>query len=113
LLTERFRDDLSQLTCHAVFQAASDGDNVASVILDEATSTLAAAIAGLLHVFDPEVVILGGQIVEAGDSLLEPIRAEVAWRTKRFLGRLVPIVCSEVQDSSGVVGAAALTLIDG
>ncbi|HEY9501650.1 MAG TPA: ROK family protein, partial [Pyrinomonadaceae bacterium] len=88
-------------------------DKVALLIRDEATSTLAAAIAGLLHVFDPELVILGGQIVEAGDSLLEPIRSEVAWRTKRFLGRIVPIVPSEVQDSSGVVGAAALTLIEG
>jgi len=113
LLTERFKDDLGQLTCHAVFQAAAGGDKVALLIRDEATSTLAAAIAGLLHVFDPELVILGGQIVEAGDSLLEPIRSEVAWRTKRFLGRIVPIVPSEVQDSSGVVGAAALTLIEG
>jgi len=113
LLTERFKDDLSHLSCEAVFQAAADGDNIASVIRDEATTTLAAAIAGLLHVFDPEVVILGGQIVEAGDALLEPIRSEVAWRTKRFLGRLVPIVPSAVQDSSGVVGAAALTQIEG
>ena len=113
LLTERFKDDFSQLTCQAVFQAAAEGDKVALVIRDEATTTLAAAIAGLLHVFDPEVVILGGQIVEAGDSLLEPIRSEVAWRTKRFLGRVVPIVPSAVQDSSGVVGAAALTQIEG
>ena len=112
LLTERFKDELSQLTCQAVFQAAADGDEIASVIRDEATTTLAASIAGLLHVFDPEVVILGGQIVEAGDSLLEPIRTEVAWRTKRFLGRVVPIVLSAVEDSSGVVGAAALTQID-
>ena len=113
LLTTRFKDGLGQLTCHAVFQAAAEGDKVALVIRDEATSTLAAAVAGLLHVFDPEVVILGGQIVEAGDPLMEPIRSQVAWRTKRFLGRIVPIVPSEVQDSSGVVGAAALTLIEG
>ena len=113
LLTERFKDDISQLTCHAAFQAAAEGDKVALLIRDEATKTLAAAIAGLLHVFDPEVVILGGQIVEAGDSLLEPIRNEVSWRTKRFLGRVVPIVPSAVQDSSGVVGAAALTQIEG
>ncbi|HSE20578.1 MAG TPA: ROK family protein [Pyrinomonadaceae bacterium] len=113
LLTERFKDDISQLTCHAVFQAAAEGDKVALLIRDEATKTLAAAVAGLLHVFDPEVVILGGQIVEAGDSLLEPIRNEVSWRTKRFLGRVVPIVPSAVQDSSGVVGAAALTQIEG
>lgn len=113
LLTERFKDDINKLTCHAVFQAAAEGDKVALLIRDEATKTLAAAIAGLLHVFDPEVVILGGQIVEAGDSLLEPIRSDVSWRTKRFLGRVVPIVPSAVQDSSGVVGAAALTQIEG
>ena len=113
LLTERFKDDFSQLTCHAVFQAAAEGDKVALLIRDEATKTLGAAIAGLLHVFDPEVVILSGQIVEAGDSLLEPIRNEVSWRTRRFLGRVVPIVPSAVQDSSGVVGAAALTQIEG
>lgn len=112
LLTERFKHDLSLITCQAVFEAAADGDHVAKTIRDEATSTLGAAIAGLLHIFDPELVILGGQIAEAGDSLLEPIREEVSWRTKRFLGRTVPIVRSQVQDSSGVVGAAALTLVN-
>ena len=112
LLTHRFKNDLSLITCQAVFQAAADGDEVAKAIRDEATTTLAAAIAGLLHVFDPELVILGGQIAEAGDSLLEPIREEVTWRTKRFLGRSVPIERSQVQDSSGVVGAAALTLVN-
>jgi glucokinase len=112
LLTQRFKDDLSSITCQAVFQAAADGDQVALTIRDEATTTLAAAIAGLLHVFDPEVVILGGQIAEAGDALLDPICDQVKWRTQRFLGRHVPIVRSQVQDSSGVVGAAALTLVN-
>jgi glucokinase len=112
LLTKRFKHDFSQISCQTVFQAAAEGDQVALTIRDEATSTLAAAIAGLLHVFDPEVLILGGQIAEAGDCLLEPIREEATWRTKRFLGRTVPIVRSQVQDSSGVVGAAALTLVN-
>jgi len=111
LLTDRFKNHLDQITCEAVFQAA-DSDRVAQAICTEAISTLAAAIAGLLHVFDPEVVILGGQVVEAGDSLLDPIRHEVAWRTQRFLGRTVPVIRSQVQDSSGVVGAAALTLVN-
>src|SRR6185369_8313568 len=113
VLTERFKDDFSQLSCQTVFQVAAEGDKVALLIRDEATTTLAAAIAGLLHIFDPELVILGGQIVEAGDSLLEPLRNEVSWRTRRFLGRVVPIVPSAVQDSSGVVGAAALAQIEG
>lgn len=107
-LTERFKDDFSGLTCKVVFDAADKGDIVARTIRDEAISTLGAAVAGLLHVFDPETIILGGQIVEAGDSLLAPLRREMAWRTKRYLGREVPVILPEVQGSSGIVGAAAL-----
>ena len=108
-LTERFKDDPGALTCKAVFDAADEGDKVALSIRDEAIGTLGAAIAGLLHVFDPEAVVLGGQIVEAGESLLAPLRHEMAWRTKRFLGREVPVALPEVRGSSGIVGAAALT----
>jgi glucokinase len=108
ILTERFGRDPSGLTCKAVFDAAAEGDAVARAIRDEAIETLGAAVAGLLHVFDPEALILGGQIVEAGDALLAPLRRELAWRTKRYLSRDVPVLLPEVEDSSGIVGAAAL-----
>lgn len=111
VLTHRFKADYSQLTCRAVFDAAAEGDHVASVITSEAIKTLGAGVAGLLHAFDPELVILSGQIIAAGDSLLAPLRAEAEWRSKRFLGRIVPIVTSEISDNSGVIGAAALTLM--
>lgn len=108
-LTDEFKNDLTAVTCKAVFNAAAKGDPVAKGIRDDAIFALGAALAGLLHVFDPEVVVIGGQIAEAGASLLDPLRAEVGWRSKRFLGRIVPIVLSEVEDKSGIVGAAALT----
>lgn len=111
LLTDRFKENGAQLTCKDVFDAASDGDQIAGVIITEAIRTLGAAIAGLLHAFDPELLILGGQITDAGDSLLIPLRDEAEWRSKRFLGRVVPIVKSKISDGSGVVGAAALTLL--
>ncbi len=110
-LTERFKGDLTGISCKAVFEAAAEGDTVATAIRDDAIVGLGAALAGLLHVFDPELVILGGQISEAGESLLLPLRDEVAWRSKRFLGRIVPLALAEVKDKSGIVGAAALTLL--
>lgn len=110
VLTERFKTDVAALNCKAVFDAAAEGDAVAVAIRDEAIAALGAGVAGLLHVFDPEVLILGGQIVEAGTALLAPLREELEWRTKRFLGRVVPVVLPEVEDTSGVVGAAALAL---
>ncbi|HEV8430861.1 MAG TPA: ROK family protein [Pyrinomonadaceae bacterium] len=111
LLTDRFKDDYDALSCKAVFDAAAEGDTIAQAITGDAIRSLGAAAAGLLHVFDPELLILGGQIIEAGDPLLNPLREEVAWRSKRFLGRVVPIVTAEVGDAAGVIGAAALTLM--
>ena len=111
LLTERFGDNLGGLDCKAVFAAATEGDAVARAIRDEAIESLGAAVAGLLHAFDPELVIVGGQIVEAGAALLEPLRRGLSLRTKRYLGRTVPLVLPEVEDSSGIVGAAALTVL--
>lgn len=98
------------LTCEAVFRAAREGDEIANRIVARATKALGAAIAGLFHAFDPEVMIIGGQIAEAGESLVEALRKETAWRTRRLLRRAIPIVPAQLGDSAGIVGAAALTL---
>jgi glucokinase len=97
-------------SCAEVFELARQGDAVASDIIRKATVVLGGAIAGLAFVFDPELIILGGQISEAGDVLLEPLRAEVRWRTQGLLRREIPIVRSALVDPSGVLGAAALAL---
>lgn len=96
------------LTCEAVFQAAFDGDALARRIVDRATRALGAALAGLIHVFDPEIVIVGGQIAEAGEPLFAALRREVAWRTQRLLRRQVPIIPPRLKTHSGIAGAAAL-----
>ena len=97
-------------SCAEVFDLARQGDVVAGDIIRRATRVLGAAIAGLAFVFDPEVVILGGQISEAGEMLLGPLRAEVGARTQSYLRREIPIVRSTLVDPSGVIGAAALAL---
>jgi glucokinase len=93
-----------------VFQAASEGDEVSADIIARAIHRLAGAIAGLLHVFDPELVIVGGQVADAGEDLLVPLREEVWERTHGLLGRDVEIVEQQVADKSGIVGAAGLVM---
>ena len=74
------------------------------------SAALAPRIAGLLHVFDPELVILGGHIADAGADLLVPLQEEVWRRSRGLLGREVPIVEQQVADKSGIVGAAGLVI---
>lgn len=110
VLTQLFRERPQLANCRTVFQAASEGDELARSIVDAAIRKLGAALAGLLHVFDPELVVLGGRVMEAGADLLNPLRQEVWGRSRRLLGREVPIVEQEVADKSGIVSAAGLAM---
>jgi glucokinase len=109
-LTRLFREQPQLASCRTIFQAASEGDELASAIIARAIRKLAAGIAGLLHIFDPEIVILGGQVVDAGADLLVPLQEQVWERSCGLLGREVPLVEQAVSDKSGIVGAAGLVL---
>jgi glucokinase len=95
----------------AIFRAAAVGDESARCVLDHAFEYLVAAVVSVLHIFDPEVLILGGNIAEAGRQLLSPILDEVARRTRVLLGREVPIVFQSVVGYGGVAGAAGLVFL--
>lgn len=109
-LTRLFREQPQLASCRTVFQAASEGDELAGAIVGKAIGRLGAAVAGLLHVFDSEIVILGGQVADAGAELLEPLQQEVWSRSRRLLGREVEMVAQQVADKSGIVGAAGLVM---
>ena len=110
VLTRLFREQPQLASCRTVFQAAREGDAVAVAIVSRAIYKLGAALAGLLHIFDPEIVILGGQVADAGTDLLIPLQEEVWSRSRGLLGRDVPIVEQEVADKSGIIGAAGLAM---
>lgn len=109
-LTRLFREQPQLATCRTIFQAAGEGDELAAGIVSRAIHKLAAGIAGLLHVFDPELVIVGGHVADAGVDLLVPLQEEVWSRSRGLLGREVPLVEQQVADKSGIVGAAGLVM---
>ena len=109
-LTRLFREQPQLATCRTIFQAAREGDELAGTIVSRAISRLAAGIAGLLHVFDPELVILGGQVADAGADLLDPLQEQVWERSRGLLRREVPLVEQQVADKSGIVSAAGLAM---
>lgn len=109
-LTRLFREQPQLASCRTIFQAAREGDELARSVVSAAIHKLAAAIAGMLHVFDPELVIVGGQVADAGADLLDPLQEEVWERSRGLLGREVPLVEQQVADKSGIVGAAGLAM---
>ena len=99
------------MTGELVTQAAKQGDDAAKGILAEVGRRLGQGIAGLVNVLDPQVVVVGGGAIVAGDLLLDPARAAFldAVEGPEFRPR-VPIVPAELGNDAGAVGAATLAL---
>ena len=95
----------------AIFRAAADGDECARYVVDRALEHLGSAIVSFMHIFDPEIFILGGNIAAAGPALIAPIQDKITRRTKTMLGRQVPIVFQKNVGYGGVAGAAGLVFL--
>jgi len=98
-------------TTEAIFHAAAEGDPSARRVLDVAFDYLSAALVSFLHIFDPELVIIGGNIAAAGSEVLSRITGEVWQRTSVLLGRNVPILLQTAIGYGGVAGAAGLVFL--
>lgn len=109
-MTRALRAEPAKLECRAIFEWAAQRDPIARWILDRRIEVFAAALAGLMHAFDPEAVILTGQVAEAGEALFAPVREAVRWRIHGLLRREIPITGPGLNDTSGVAGAAAVAL---
>lgn len=62
------------LTAKDVAEAAADGDAVATQVLEGAGRALGLAGSWLINLFNPDVLLVGGGVAEAGDPLMEPLR---------------------------------------
>jgi glucokinase len=93
-----------------VTELAHGGDETARVGLAEVGRRLGAALTGIVNALNPEVIVIGGGAVAAGDFLLEPARAVVAERALPPAREIVRIVPTHFGDESGMLGAALLAL---
>jgi glucokinase len=99
-------------TTRALLAAAETGDAAAAEVWARSIRALACAIVSYINVLDPEVVILGGGITEAGDRLWHPLAREMDLIEWRPAGHRVPIVRAELGGWAGAYGAAAPTGTD-
>lgn len=87
--------------------AAAQGDPEARAVMARFAWWLALGLANLANAFDPELIVLGGGMIEAGSVLLDPAREAFARLLEGAAHRpLVPIVAAELGERAGAVGAA-------
>lgn len=90
--------------------AAVQHDEAASGVLRRAGRALAIGLSNLVNVFDPEVIVLGGSAVDAGEPYLGVARDELVKMTAAQRRRPVRVDLAALGNEAGIVGAATLAL---
>ena len=89
-------------------QAALQGDVVAKQIYRKIGEIIGLGLTSVINLLNPEKVIIGGGVADAGDILLDPIREVVAKRAMPIQAAAVKIVPAELGNTAGVIGASLL-----
>jgi glucokinase len=109
LLTEMLGDDLEDLRSGDLRKAIRRGDKFVSKVIDETAEYIGIGVANLVNILGPEVVVLGGGVVEALSDEMMSIIIKTA-KEHAMPGTLkgVEIVASKLGDIAGITGGAVL-----
>lgn len=103
-------DNVDEITARDVASAARRGDLVSQQIISRAGSYLGIAIAGLVNLFNPRTIVVGGGVAQVGDLFLQPIRDTVARRSLQASARTVKINTAVLRRRSSAMGAVVQAL---
>jgi glucokinase len=97
------------LTARDVAEAEDAGDPAATRLMERAREAFAAALVGVVDVFNPEVIVVGGSVAQSqGDRWLAPARIRIAAEAFRVQAARVRLVPAALGDDVGLVGALPL-----
>jgi glucokinase len=99
-----------QLTAEKVFAAAVNGDQQALEVFGRMAMYLGIAMANLVNIFNPEIIVIGGGVAAAWNLFAERARAEVTQRAFPVPAQRCRIARAECGDDAGLLGAAWLGL---
>ena len=99
---------LEELTTETIFEAAKEGDAVATQVVTTAGGALGLVLADYVNINNPEAIVLGGGVVRAGRVYTDPVERELRRRALSALVEVVRLVPPALGDDVGVAGAALL-----
>jgi len=106
----KFRElaDGGEITPEIVARAASFGDEVAKTIYKITGYWIGIAITNVVNLLNPEIVIIGGGVTNAGDLLMDPIKRTVNERALKTATEKLIITTAKLGNNAGVIGASLL-----
>jgi glucokinase len=114
LIRDLVNGDLEKVEGKTVGEAAAQGDALAIDMIRQAGRMLGYGIVTLMHLFNPEIFVLGGGVIKTREWLFEPMHEAIRQHTLTpVYWENVPIVPAELGDNVALIGAAALVTTRG
>ncbi|WP_434303040.1 ROK family protein [Clostridium botulinum] len=104
--------EYDDLTAKEVFQEAKKGDEVSKEVLEFCLSYLGITVANIINTFDPEMVVIGGGVINGGEIVFDTINREVKKRCWKAITDNCKIEKAKLGGKAGVLGAAALAITE-
>ncbi len=98
----------NEITPYYVCEAAKQGDVVAKKIFEIIGTYIGTGLASVVNLLNPEKIVIGGGVADAGDFLFNPIKDALKKRTMPIQGAAVQVVHAELGNTAGVIGASLL-----
>ena len=110
LIEKLTNGSIEEITAKIVAEAAKKGDKLALEIWKEIGEYLGIAIANLINIYNPEIIVIGGGVAQAGGLLFESIKRTVKKRALPGPAKIAKIVSSQLGENVSTIGAASLAL---
>ena len=100
--------DLKKLTLTDIIKATNMEDTLCIEIVEEVGNNLGRYISGIINIFNPELVVIGGQVAETGGFIMLPIKSAIRKYSLNLVNKDSKIVASKLTNKAGVVGACMI-----
>lgn len=107
VLAERFKE-VGDVSLSEIMDAVAREDLLCIELVEEVGQTLGRWLAGLINIFNPEKVVIGGALSSTGDYMLQPIRSWVKRYSLNLVNEDTKIVFSKLGDQAGLIGACLI-----
>ncbi len=108
LMLQKCNGNLDNLNAKMIFDAAKEGDPIATNVFNTYIEYLCKTIAMVINIIDPEVIVLGGGLSKAGDFLLHAVNANIEKHLLFKTCAYPRIAIAKLGADAGVIGAALL-----
>ena len=108
ILSNRTNNQELPLTLDEIISAVNKEDLLCIEIVEEIGQKLGKQIAGLINIFNPELVIIGGTLSLTDDYIAQPIKTAIRKYSLNLVNQDSAITVSKLKDKAGVVGACML-----